>query len=74
MYMSSKDEDILIGVGVLDWRKHERVGDRYGSFCLFKDSMFEETIRSSIIICLDLARYILKFSKVSYIRDMVQKK
>ena len=42
--MNFKDEDILIGVGVLDWRRHERIGDRYGSFCLFKDHVSEESI------------------------------
>lgn len=39
-----EDGDILIGVGVLNWRRAERIDDRYGSFCLFKDAISEESI------------------------------
>lgn len=31
------DKDIMIGVGVLDWNKNERISSRYGSFYLFND-------------------------------------
>lgn len=27
----------LIGMGKLNWRRHERVGDRYGSICLMHE-------------------------------------
>ena len=38
------DECILVGVGILNWRRQERIGDRYGSFCLFKDAVSGESI------------------------------
>lgn len=34
----------LIGIGNLNWRRYERVSDRYGSICLYKSQESEETV------------------------------
>lgn len=34
----------LIGTGILNWRRHERISDRYGMVCLYKRFGSEDTI------------------------------
>ena len=34
-----------LGTGVLNWNRHERVSDRYGTVCLFASPSSEEKVR-----------------------------